>query len=60
MIFRYVKTTAVLYFPEGDFVEADVTRAIKRYYGLKSTLGEGFKDFVAIYVVCKDKVYQMR
>ena len=52
--------TAVLYFPEGDFVEADVTRAIKRYYGLKSTLGEGFKDFVAIYVVCKDKVYQMR
>ena len=52
--------TAVLYFPKGDFVEKDVLRAIKRYYGLKSTLGDGFKDFVAIYAVCEGQVYQMK
>ena len=50
----------MLYFPKGDLVEADVTRAIGRYYGLKDTLGEGFKDFVAIYVVCGKKVHRMR
>lgn len=52
--------TAVLYFPNGDFVREDVERAINRYYGLRETLGDGFKDFDAIFVVSGDSVYQMR
>ena len=52
--------TAVLYFPKGDFVREDVERAIGRYYGLKGTLGDSFKDFEAIYVVSGGTVYQMR
>ncbi len=52
--------TAVLYFPKGDFVREDVERAIRRYYGLKGTLCDSFKDFEAIYVVSGEIVYQMR
>ena len=52
--------TAVLYFPNGNFVREDVERAIKRYYGLKKTLGDGFKDFESIFVVSGETVYQMR
>ena len=52
--------TAVLYFPNGNFVSEDVERAINRYYGLRKTLGDGFKDFDAIFVVSDDIVYQMR
>jgi len=52
--------TAVLYFPNGGFIEGDVKRAINRYYGLKQTLGDGFKDFSSIYVVADDKVWKMK
>ncbi len=52
--------TAVLYFPKGVFVMKDVERAVGRYYGLRETLGDGFKDFDAIYVVCSDVVYRIR
>lgn len=52
--------TAVLYFPNGGYIESDVTRAIRRYYGLKTTLGDGFKDFVEIYVVCGNEVYKLK
>ncbi len=54
-------STAVLYFPkDNDIVKEDVERAINRYYGLRNTLGNGFKDFESIFVVCGDKTYQMR
>ena len=51
--------TAVLFFPNNDFKLEDVERAIKRYYGLKKTLGIKFKDFKAIYAVSGNKVYSL-
>lgn len=52
--------TAVLFFPNNDFNNEDVARAIKRYYGLKKTLGDSFKDFKAIYAVSGEKVYCLK
>ena len=52
--------TAVLYLPNNDFNEADMSRAIRRYNGLRNTLGDDFKDFNAIYVISNKTVYKMK
>ncbi len=51
---------AVLFLPNSDFKRADIERAIGRYDGLGSTLGEKYKSFKGIYVVSGYKVYKMR
>ncbi len=50
---------AVLFFPGNDYEKADIDRAIKRYHGLRSTLGNSFKDFKEIYVVSGEKVHKV-
>jgi len=50
---------AILYFYKGKYIKNDVKRAIGRYDGLKEHIAS-YKKFKEIYVLCEEKVYQLR